>query len=286
MTESIEVARRLYAEQMRSLTHMSSQTLFDAFATVPRESFVGPGPWRLMAEGEYWITEDADPRHLYQNVLVTLDETKGINNGQPSLWALFLDRLDVRKNDRLLHLGCGTGYYTAILAEVVGPEGRITAVEIDEAMAKRACLALAPWPQVHVTRGDGSRGPFEPVDVIVVSAGATQPLPAWLAALKTGGRLLFPLTPDKGPGAMVHVIRTSDAAFEARLDYGAQFIPFSGARDPAASRRLARALSHDRGAGVKSLRCDPHQIDGSCWLHGEGWCFSTRGPEQSEPGIP
>jgi hypothetical protein len=42
--------------------------------------------------------------------------------------------------------------------------------------------------------------------------------------------------------------------------------------------QLAEALDRDSGAKVKSLRCDPHEKDDTCWLHGGGWCFSTREP--------
>jgi protein-L-isoaspartate(D-aspartate) O-methyltransferase len=272
----IEAARRFYAEELRFQTNMTSDALFAAFATVPRERFVGPGPWRVLGVDGFWKTETADPRHVYHNVLITLDEGKGINNGQPSLWALHLDRLGVRAGDDVLHLGCGTGYYTAILAEVVGPEGTITAVDIDEGMAEWARVALAPWPQVTVVRADGSRRMFELVDVIVVSAGATHPPAAWLTALKPGGKLLFPLTPDKGTGAMAYLTRRSAKNFEARFMFGAQFIPFGGARDREVSRQLAQALNRDQGAGVRSLRCDAHEKEESCWLHGEGWCFSVR----------
>jgi protein-L-isoaspartate(D-aspartate) O-methyltransferase len=275
---SIEAARRAYAEELRFHAHMTSDALFAAFAQVPRERFVGPGPWRILGEDGFWKTEDADPRRVYHNVLITLDEGKGINNGQPSLWAHHLDRLGVRAGDHLLHLGCGTGYYTAILAEVVGADGRVTAVDIDQGMVERARMALTPWVQVTMAHCDGSRGPFEPADVIVVSAGATHPPAAWLAALKPGGRLLFPLTPDTGTGAMAHVTRRSAENFHARLMFGAQFIPFSGARDRDVSRQLAQALSRDQGAAVRSLRCDLHEKEDSCWLHGEGWCFSTREP--------
>src|ERR1035441_7206185 len=184
MPGSIEAARRFYAKELRFLTHMSSPALFAAFATVPRERFVGPGPWRIMGQKEYWTTEDADPRRVYHNALIVLDEAKGINNGQPSLWAQSFDQLGVRANDHVLHLGCGTGYYTAILAEVAGPQGKITAIEIDADLAERARAALAPWPQVAVVKGDCAHGPFEPADVIVASAGATHPPPSWLAAVK------------------------------------------------------------------------------------------------------
>lgn len=278
MTGPIESARRSYAEELQSLTHMFSPALFAAFAKVPREQFVGPGPWRFLGRGEDWTTDDADPRHVYQNVLIVLDGDKGINNGQPSLWAFYLDQLGVRAGDHLLHLGCGTGYYTAILAEVVGPEGRITAIEIDKAIAERARVALALWPQVAVVHGDGSRGPFEPADNIVVSAGATHPPSSWLAAVKPGGSLLFPLTPDRGTGAMAYLTRKSEDAFAARLTFGIQFIPFSGAHDPQVSARLSSALHRDKGTPVRSLRCDSHDKQDTCWLHGNGWCFSTRDP--------
>jgi protein-L-isoaspartate(D-aspartate) O-methyltransferase len=280
MNIPLEAARQFYAEELKYLAHLSSRAVFAAFATVPRERFVGPGPWRVLGSGEFWKTEDADPRHVYHNVLITLDEAKGINNGQPSMWARFIDQLDVNANDRVLHLGCGTGYYTAILAELAGPDGRIVAIEIDADVAERARIALAPWPQVAVIQGDGSSGPFEPVDVIVVSAGATHPMSAWLAALKPGGKLLFPMTPDAGLGAMVFLTHRCEGNYAAQLMYGVQFIPFSGARDAEVSKQLAAALNRDEGMAVKSLRCDVHEKDETCRLHGDGWCFSTRDPVQ------
>jgi protein-L-isoaspartate(D-aspartate) O-methyltransferase len=282
MPDSIEAARRSYAEELRSLMNMSSAALFNAFATVPRERFVGPGPWRILNAGEFWTVANSDPRQIYHNTLIALDEAKGIHNGQPSMWALFFDQLGAHAKDQILHLGCGTGYYTAILAELTGPQGRVTAIDIDEEMAQRARKALAPWPQVTVVHGDGSSGPFEPADIIIASAGATHPPPSWLAALKPHGKLLFPLTPEHGPGAMALLARTSEDSFTARLSFGVQFIPFSGARDPGVSSRLSHALHRDHGESVKSLRRDAHDEDKTCWLHGDGWCFSTREPVQRD----
>lgn len=276
MGDSVEDARQRYAQELRALAHMSSEALVAAFATVPRERFVGPGPWLVMSDGASRLTVDTDPRQLYHNVLIALDETKGINNGQPSLWAEFLDALEVGVGDRVLHLGCGTGYYTAILAEVVGPDGQVTAVEIDEAIAERAREALAAWPQVTVVQADGAQETWETVDAVVVSAGATHPLAVWLDAVKQGGRMVFPLTSDQGPGAMACLRRVNANWFAVRLEYGAQFIPFSGARDAEFSRRLAEALERDRGKEVRSLRCDAHAENASCWLHGEGWCWSRQ----------
>ena len=274
MASSIESARRFYAEELCRLNRVSSPAVLSAFATVPRERFVGPGPWIIQSCGASWFTENSDPRHVYHDSLIVLDEAKRLNNGQPSLWAYSFDLLDVHIGDQILHLGCGTGYYTAILAELTGPQGKVTAIEIDEGLAARAAVALSPWAQVTVVHADGALGPFEPADVIVVSAGATHPLAAWLSALKPEGKLLFPLTSTRGPGTMAHLTRKSADLFAATLNGSVFFVDFAGARNPTYSSDLASALNRDQGASVRSLRCDPHEKDATCWLHGDGWCFS------------
>jgi protein-L-isoaspartate(D-aspartate) O-methyltransferase len=272
----IESARHFYAEELCRINHISSPAILAAFSTVPRERFVGPGPWMIQTGGTQFFTESADPRNIYHDALIVLDAAKHLNNGQPSLWAFHLSLLDIHLGDRILHLGCGAGYYSAILAELTGPHGSVVAVEIDEALAARARIALELWPQVTVIHADGARGPFDPADVIVVSAGATHPLPAWLAALKLEGKLLFPLTATRGAGTMAYVTRKSANLFAATLSGSVFFVDFEGARDSAVSNELAKMLKRDNGSSVRSLRCDAHEQDESCWLHGSGWCFSRR----------
>ncbi len=274
--DPIKSARHFYAEELCRINHISSPTILRAFSTVPRERFVGPGPWMIQTSGTEYFTESADPQNVYQDALIVLDAAKRLNNGQPSLWAFHLSVLDVHPGDHILHLGCGTGYYSAILAELTGPQGKVVAVEIDAALAARARIALELWPQVTVVHANGAQGPFDPANVIVVSAGATHPLPAWLAALKPEGKLLFPLTSARGPGTMAYLTRKNADLFAAMLCGSVFFVDFEGARDSAVSDQLARALKRDHGAGARSLRCDAHEKNGSCWLHGNGWCFSRR----------
>ena len=274
--DPIESARHFYAEELCRINHISSPAILAAFSTVPRERFAGPGPWMIQTGGTQFFTESADPRNVYQDALIVLDAAKRLNNGQPSLWAFHLSLLDIQPGDHILHLGCGAGYYSAILAELTGPHGSVVAVEIDEALAARARIALEPWPQVTVLHADGAHGPFDPVDVIVVSAGATHPLPAWLAALKPQGKLLFPLTATRGAGTMASLTRKSANLYAATLTGSVFFVDFEGARDPAVIDDLAQALNRDNGSSVRSLRCDAHEKDESCWLHGSGWCFSRR----------
>jgi protein-L-isoaspartate(D-aspartate) O-methyltransferase len=241
--KTVEKARQSYAAELGFTARVRSLAVVNAFATVPREQFVAPGPWRIKSPvdlAEYWTTDDDDPSHVYHDVLIALDASRGVNNGQPSLWAYLFNRLDLALGEHILHLGCGTGYYTAIIAELVGSAGRVTAVEIDAKLAQRAETALGEWPQVRVIHADGAGTSFEAVDAIVASAGATHPLSSWLDALRPGGRLLFPMTTLRDdPGAMLLVTRRPEQGFAARFLCRAGFIQFQGARDPAISRRLA-----------------------------------------------
>jgi protein-L-isoaspartate(D-aspartate) O-methyltransferase len=278
MTDAIAAARRAYAEDLRDRTGLRSDALFAAFATVPRERFAGPPPWRIRnpaAYGDAW-TRTSDPGRLYDDVLVSLDWVRGINNGQPSLWAQVFDRLALRRGMAIVHLGCGTGYYTAILAEAAGLEATITAIEIEPDIAARAREALSPWKQVAVITGDGAKRMLPRADLLVASAGATHPLARWLDALKPGGQLLYPMTSSLGPGAMLLITQRGEGSYPAEFLCGAAFIAFVGARDEAFGRRLASALSRDGGDPVRSLRRDAHSPEATCWLHGEGWCLSRQ----------
>jgi hypothetical protein len=81
---------------------------------------------------------------------------------------------------------------------------------------------------------------------------------------------------------MLLVTRLRRNDFAARFLCDVRFIDFKGMRDPEASAHLAQALKRDGGASVRSLRCDDHKEDKSCWLHGGDWCLSRRVPGDGE----
>jgi protein-L-isoaspartate(D-aspartate) O-methyltransferase len=286
--DAVDSVRRWFAEELRFVARVGSAEVVQAFATVPRERFVGPGPLRILSHWnmrEYWTPPDASPAAVYHDVLIAYDEKRFLNNGQPSLWAFLFDKLNVTKGERVLHLGSGMGYYTAVLAELVSPTGVVSAIEIDERLARLAREALAPWPNITVTNGDGAVGPFPECDVVVASAGATHPLLSWLACLQPKGRLLFPLTVTGDGGGMLLVTRRVRDEFEARFICPVWFYEFAGAREASVSNRLGQAFARDRGAGVKSVRVDDHAEDETCWLHGDGWCLSRRELDRATPSA-
>jgi protein-L-isoaspartate(D-aspartate) O-methyltransferase len=279
---TLEQARRWFAEDLRTTGHLSDERVVDAFATVPREGFAGPGPWRIrhFADG-YWTTPDDDPRRLYHNVLIALDEARSLNIGEPLLWARHLDRIGLKEGDRILQVGVGSGYYTAVLAELAGRSGRIDGIEIDPPLAAMAQRNLEAWPTARVTVGDASSALDGEWDLIIVFAGATAPHAWWLDGLADGGRLLLPLTAGnfgRGGGFMLRVDRNGEDLL-ARSAGWVAFYPCAGARDDSDAAALGAALDDPAGqAAVRSLRRDPHDRDETCWLHRDGWCLSKRTP--------
>src|SRR5262245_61879659 len=124
MSMDLAAIRLAYAEELRTRVGLRSEALARAFATVPREHFLGTGPWQPMPRPAAYTTRvDANPAHLYRDVLVAIDAQRLLNNGHPSSIAAWLDALDLQSGERVVHIGCGVGYYTAVLAETVGAQG-------------------------------------------------------------------------------------------------------------------------------------------------------------------
>lgn len=256
-------------------TDASDSRLYTAFATIPRERFVGPGPWQVITASGYIDTPSDDLAFLYQDVVVALASERGVNNGQPSLHATCMAAANPSTGDTVLHVGAGTGYYTAVLASLVGSSGKVAAFEIDPDLAKRAATNLAPYPNVVVECRSGTEGPLPPCDVIYVSAGATAPLNTWLTALRPHGRLIFPLTPAEGVGGMLLVSRTNEPPFSARFVSPAVFIPCIGGREEKAAEALTQVF-HRRGTGnVNALHLGTSP-DETCWFAGDDWWLSMK----------
>jgi protein-L-isoaspartate(D-aspartate) O-methyltransferase len=230
----VESVRAAYAREMMEASGSDDPRLEQAFAEVPREDFVGPGPWRIMglksalAGDRYVETPSADPAHLYRNALVALDAEKGINNGEPALHAAWIGAVAPRPGETVSHLGAGTGYYTAILSRLVLPGGDVHAFEIEPELAERARINLAALVNVEVVEGDAASLPLPASDIIYVNAGVVAPPTGWLHALKPGGRLIFPWRPSEDVALSMLVTRRA-AGFEAKPLMPSWFIPCIGA---------------------------------------------------------
>ena len=190
----LSAVRRAYAKQILFTSGVIDVRMEEALAQLPREVFLGPGPWPILRDSGYQMTPDNDPVYLYQDVLVGMDTEKGLNNGLPSFLAFLISLGRLRAGDHAVHIGAGQGYYTAVIAHLVGQGGKVTAIEYEEDLALRAAANLSAFRQVQVVHGDGFTIPLEPADVIFVNAGVVRPANPWLAAMKDGGRLVLPLS--------------------------------------------------------------------------------------------
>ena len=149
---------------------------------------------------------DRVPRHqfaperyrdqAYQDHPLPIAEGQTIS--QPYIVALMLEALELLPTDRVLEIGTGSGYLTALLAELTG---QVTSLERHGSLAEsaRSLLAALGYSNVRVVTGDGTRGFPEaaPYDAIIVSAAALAVPPALLAQLAEGGRMIIPIGADE-----------------------------------------------------------------------------------------
>jgi protein-L-isoaspartate(D-aspartate) O-methyltransferase len=281
-------ARAFLAEEIRVTASIQSPRLVHAMRTTPREKFLGPGPWTIYTRGAGDLgagggprqTDDDDPRHVYHDVPVAIDATRHLYNGQPSLIAGWLELLGLREGERVAHIGCGTGYFTAWIAEMVGPGGAVSAFDVDPALAERARENLAAQPWVTVAHGNGMRDLPGTNDVILVHAGGTHALDAWLDTLADSGRLLLPLTmsvpgmPSGISKGMMLLVTRRGAEFAARAFGMVAIYSLKDARDEALGAELGKAMMTGGLMNVARVRRDAHARLDTCVVHGPTSCLS------------
>ena len=206
-SDSILTALRqqMVASQLRA-RGVADERVLDVMARVPRHEFA-PVPYRDQA---------------YEDHPLLIREGQTIS--QPYIVALMLEALALSPADRVLEVGTGSGYVTALLAELTA---QVFSVERHFSLADsaREVLARLGYSNVKVILGDGTQGfaEYSPYDAIMVSAGAPQVPGALLAQLAEGGRMIMPVgNPDS---QQLHLIRMEDGAPRTTLRELCRFVP-------------------------------------------------------------
>jgi protein-L-isoaspartate(D-aspartate) O-methyltransferase len=181
-----DAARDRLVDELREGGRLSDPAVEAAFRTVPRHLFLpGLAASEAYQDEAFVIKTGADGMPLS-------------SSSQPAIMAIMLEQLGVAPGQRVLEIGTGTGYNAALMAHLVGERGTVVTVDIDDALVAgaRENLAAAGYPGVIVLSGDGGYGAprHAPFDRVIVTAGAWDLAPAWLAQLGPGGRLVLPLS--------------------------------------------------------------------------------------------
>jgi len=188
------------------------ERVLSAMATVPREHFVDP----------------AFAGRAYADSALPL--TAGQTISQPWVVAAICSGLRLRGGERVLEVGTGSGYSTAILA-LLG--GEVISIERHAELADGARVALAGLElpgagRVEIRVGDGSLGAPDraPFEAIAVHATAPAPPPALIDQLAPGGRLVLPVA--EGGADMLTVLTAGESGIERRVIAPCRFVPLVG----------------------------------------------------------
>jgi protein-L-isoaspartate(D-aspartate) O-methyltransferase len=187
---------------------MTDQRILDAFAAAPRERFLPHGEVRFAGLDR------------------PLEIGHGQTNSQPTTVRHLLELLEVEPGQRVLDVGCGSGWTTALLGHLVGPEGEVAGVEIVPDLVEfgRRNLAAAelPWTRIEAARPGVLGLPDDaPFDRILVSAEADEVPDSLVGQLREGGLMVLPVRgrlwavrrPEGWPTTRAEVVRHGHYAF-------------------------------------------------------------------------
>ncbi|NLD43251.1 MAG: protein-L-isoaspartate(D-aspartate) O-methyltransferase [Chloroflexi bacterium] len=207
-----DALRRLLQRQLR-MRGITDEAVLQAMARVPRHLFV--------------------PRETLEDAYA--DQPLPIGYGQtisqPYIVAVMSMLLDLTKESRVLEIGTGCGYQTAILAELAG---EVYSVEIVEGLYRQAKARLAElgYARVQLRLGDGYYGWAEhaPYDAILATCAPEQVPPPLSAQLRDGGRLVIPVG-SQGDYQVLYLLRREGDKVTTQRIFEVAFVPLTGPHD-------------------------------------------------------
>jgi protein-L-isoaspartate(D-aspartate) O-methyltransferase len=218
-------ARARMVDELRSSGRLATAALEEAFRAVPRHVF---------------LPEIAAADAYSDRAFVIKTDVSGLplsSSSQPMMMAIMLEQLSIAPGDRVLEVGAGTGYNAAVMARLAGEQGLVVTIDIDPGLVARARANLAAAraaaggaaADVIAICGDGGFGApdYAPYDKIIVTAGAWDVAPQWLAQMGPGGRIVLPLS-VRGSQLSVALER-ADGHWRSRSVYPCGFIRMTGA---------------------------------------------------------
>jgi len=210
--DDFSIMRKLMVEQQLLPMGICDKAVLAAMATVPREEFV-PDDMRTQA---------------YEDGPLAIGQGQTIS--QPFIVAYMAQVLELKRTDRVLEIGTGSGYAAAVVSRIAA---EVHSIERLPRMADSARVRLEElgYLNIHVHAGDGSLGlpGHAPYDAIVVTAGAPWVPEALKQQLALGGRLVLPVGKHLDLQELVRVRRTGTHGYSTERLMGVRFVPLIGA---------------------------------------------------------
>jgi protein-L-isoaspartate(D-aspartate) O-methyltransferase len=205
-SDSFAVLRQqMVAMQLRA-RGIADQRVLDAFLRVPRHEF---------------IAESYRDR-AYEDHPLPIGDGQTIS--QPYIVAIMLEALELKTADKVLEVGTGSGYVTALLAELTA---QVYSMERHAALAAEAqrVLSTLHYTDIEIVIGDGTAGlpAHAPYDAIIVSAATSELPPALTAQLGEGGRMIIPVGPPASQ--QLQLIRLQNGRPQTSLREACRFVP-------------------------------------------------------------
>ncbi|HWF05395.1 MAG TPA: protein-L-isoaspartate(D-aspartate) O-methyltransferase [Candidatus Angelobacter sp.] len=208
--DSFAAERSVMVEKQLRQRGIRDERLLAAMGRVPRHEFVDPQSWP----------------QAYGDHPIAIPEKQ--TTSQPYMIAAMIQAAQIQLQDRVLEIGAGSGYQTALLAELAG---QVFAVERHLSLAAAACHTLERlgYRNARIITADGSLGFPEaaPFDAIIVSAAAPSIPQALAEQLAIGGRLVVPVgNPEQQFVQLLQ--RLADGTTSVRTLEGCRFVPLIG----------------------------------------------------------
>jgi protein-L-isoaspartate(D-aspartate) O-methyltransferase len=207
MTDFATARRHMVDGQVRT-ADVTDLRILDAMLEIPRERFVAPASAGL----------------AYLDLDLPVGESGSRRLLKPMVLAKLIHAADISPNDRVLDVGCASGYGAAVLARIAG---HVVALEQDADLAQAACTALSGQPNVSVVSvtltGGWPQG--SPYDAIVLEGATETPPETYLGQLKEGGRLVCIQGSGPGSKAMLYCRTGNELGWRQLFDATAAVLP-------------------------------------------------------------
>lgn len=208
--DDMTIRRQQMVAMLADEFHIRDARVLEAMANIPRHRFV----------------PDALKAQAYRDGALPIASGQTIS--QPYIVARMTELLELKGNEKVLEIGAGTGYQTAILATLAR---KVFAIERHETLAREANARLAAlgFRNITLKAGDGTKGwdAYHPYDAILVAAGGPDVPAPLVAQLRVGGKLVIPVGGSREDQRLIRVTKTETGI--RTEDFGpCMFVPLIG----------------------------------------------------------